>query len=486
MKPMNLMIIMDDEHSQMTMGCYGHPIVKTPNLDRLAASGTRFENVYTNCPICTPARASFATGKYVHEIGYWDNATPYDGRVPGWGHRLQESGVRNISIGKLHYRNETDPTGIDEQIIPMHARDGGVGDILGSIRDELPVRESSKSLAVQIGAGETSYSNYDLDITERACQWLENEAAQYGERPWMLYVSFVSPHYPLIAPQEFFEMYPPEEMPLPKPHATDGRPLHPWIEAFRICLPSDDPFDDEKRRIAIASYFGLCSFVDRNVGLVLTSLEEAGLADSTRVIFASDHGESLGSRGMWGKGTMYEEAAAVPLIISGPDIPAGKVVTTPVSLADFYPTILESVGVALNEDDKTRPGRSLYEIAAEPDDSERTVFSEYHAAGAKTAAYMLRRGKYKYIHYVDFRPELFDLEADPEELNDLAPGADYGETLKEFEAALREIVDPEAVDLRAKADQAALIERHGGREAVMNWGHGGATPTPGDYHDDEY
>lgn len=486
MQPMNLMIIMDDEHSQNAMGCYGHPLVKTPNLDKLAASGTRFENAYTNCPICTPIRASFATGKYVHEIGYWDNATPYDGRVPGWGHRLQASGVRNISIGKLHYRNETDPTGIDEQIIPMHARDGGIGDILGSVRDELPVRPSAKSLAEQIGAGETSYSNYDVDIVQRTCKWLEEEAPRGGEKPWMLFVSFVSPHYPLIAPQEFFDMYPPNQMPMPKLHSPEGRNLHPWIEAFRTCYPADDSFDDEKRRIAIASYFGLCTFVDHNVGLILGSLEKTGLRENTRLVFVSDHGESLGTRGMWGKGSLYEEAAAVPLVMNGPDIPAGKVVNTPVSLADFYPTILESVGVALNEEDKIRPGRSLYKTISEETDPDRAVFSEYHAAGAKTAAYMLRQGKFKYIHYVDFQPELFDLEADPEELNDLGGSPAHQDLIRDFETALREIVDPEEVDRRAKRDQAALIERFGGREAVLNRGHTGATPTPGDYHDDEY
>lgn len=481
---MNFLIIMDDEHTQKALGCYGHPIVKTPNIDQLATSGTRFENAYTNCPICTPARASFATGKYVNEIGNWDNALPYYGQVPGWGHRLQESGVCVTSIGKLHYRNDTDAVGIDEQIIPMHARDG-IGDILGSVRDELPVRKSALTLAEQIGPGETSYSNYDLDIVQRTCKWLE-EVPQEDEKPWMLFVSFVSPHYPLMAPEKFFNLYPPDQMPLPKLHTPEGRNLHPWIEDFRTCYPADDGFDDEKRRIAIASYFGLCTFVDHNVGLILGSLEKTGLRENTRLVFVSDHGESLGTRGMWGKGSLYEEAAAVPLVMNGPDILAGKVVNTPVSLADFYPTILESVGVSLNEEDKTRPGRSLYNTMAEEDDPDRAVFSEYHAAGAKTAAYMLRRGRYKYIHYVDLKPELFDLVADPEEVKDLSGSPEHQDLIRDLEAALREIVDPEEVDRRAKRDQAELIERFGGRDAVIKHGHAGATPTPGDYHDDEY
>ncbi len=487
MKPMNLLVIMADELSVKTLGCYGHSIVRTPNIDRLAASGVRFTGAYTNSPICTAARASFATGRYVHEIGCWDNASPYTGEPTGWGHRLQAEGHRVTSIGKLHYRNTTDPTGFDEQIVPMHARDGGVGSVLGSIRDELIVQKADK-LAREIGPGETSYTNYDLDIAGNACAWLENEAEKHGGpgKPWMTFVSFVSPHFPLMAPKKYFDMYPTDAVPMPKAHALDGRPPHPWIEAYRRYVPSDDFFDDERRRVAIASYFGLCTFLDDQVGRVLESLERAGLADSTRVIFASDHGENLGARGTWGKGTMYQESAAVPLMMAGPDVEAGAVVETPVSLLDFYPTILESVGVAPDEEDKSREGRSLYGIARAPYDAERVVFSEYHASGAETAAYLIRKGKKKYIHYVGYPPELYDLEADPEEQDDLAGKPESEEIIAELESALRDILDPEEVDRRAKRDQAALIERLGGREHVIENAQIGATPTPGDYGDDGY
>jgi choline-sulfatase len=175
---------------------------------------------------------------------------------------------------------------------------------------------------------------------------------------------------------------------------------------------------------------------------------------------------------------MYEESAAIPLILSGPDVPEGKVVSTPVSLADFYQTILEAVGVEPNEYDAGLPGESLYGFAQGPDEPDRTVFSEYHAAGADSASYMIRRGKFKYIHYVDYAPELFDLKADPEELNDLSASPLNQATLEKMESELRRILDPEEMDRRAKADQAALVELHGGREAVMSK-PAGATPTPG-------
>ena len=137
MEPRNLVIVMSDEHDPRFMGHMGHPRVRTPNMDRLAARGTAFTAAYTNCPICVPARASFATGRYVHEIGYWDNAIAWDGRVKGWPNRLQEEGLYNATIGKLHYRREEDPYGIDRQIEPMHIYNG-IGMVWGSQRDPLP------------------------------------------------------------------------------------------------------------------------------------------------------------------------------------------------------------------------------------------------------------------------------------------------------------------------------------------------------------
>lgn len=131
----------------------------------------------------------------------------------------------------------------------------------------------------------------------------------------MLFVSFLAPHYPLVAPPAFYAMYPAEEMPLPPPKSADYPSHHPWVRAIRKAWPYDDYMDEEKRRMPVASYFGMCSFMDANLGKVLGAIEASGLAERTRVVYASDHGESLGKRGIWGKSTLYEEsAAAVPLV----------------------------------------------------------------------------------------------------------------------------------------------------------------------------
>lgn len=478
MKPKNMLFIMSDEHQARATGCYGHPIVKTPNIDRLAARGTRFDAAYTACPICVPARAAFATGRYVHDLGNWCNGHPYTGAVKGWGHRLHDAGHRVLSIGKLHYRNETDPTGFDEQVVPMHVVDGK-GDVMGAVRDQLPVRRKNRDFSQKIGPGESPYTEYDTKIVTHTTEWFATEAPKYTDKPWCLFVSFVCPHYPLIAPQRFYDMYPAADMPLPEPHPDRGYSRHPWIEALARCQVHDDYFTDETRRIAIASYYGLCSFMDDNVGKVLKALDDAGLLDDTTVVYTSDHGENLGKRGLWGKSNMYEHSAQVPLIIAGDGIPAGKTVKTPVSHLDGYQTILDCVGLEPAGAEHDLPGTSLYKIAAADDDDTRPILSEYHAAGAATGAFLLRRGEYKLIYYVEMAPELYDLEADPEELNNLATDPEHADLLRDMEAELRRIADPEEVDRRAKADQAALVERHGGRDAVLKRGAFGGTPAPG-------
>jgi choline-sulfatase len=223
----------------------------------------------------------------------------------------------------------------------------------------------------------------------------------------------------------------------------------------------------------------MTSFLDDNIGKVLKALDDCGLSDDTRVVYTSDHGDNLGTRGLWGKSNMYEPAANIPMIMAGPDVPQGKVCNTPVTHVDCYQTILDCVGVPLDDTDRSLPGTSMYEIAAKSDDKTRVGFSEYHASSAVTGAFMLRRDNYKYIYYVEMEPELFDIDNDPMELNDLSKAPQHQALMREFEALLRDIVDPEEVDRRAKADQAALVEKHGGREAVLKRGSFGGTPAPG-------
>jgi choline-sulfatase len=209
---------------------------------------------------------------------------------------------------------------------------------------------------------------------------------------------------------------------------------------------------------------------------VLAALRESGLDQSTTIIYSSDHGDNLGKRGMWNKCLMYRESTGVPMILAGPGIPAGKVSETPVSLVDIQNTLLERTGC--DEALIDGPGESLAQLACAEDALERLAFSEYHAVGSESAAYMLADGRYKYHYYLGMKPELFDVKNDPEELRDLAPLPEYADVLAYFERQLRGLVDPEAADAAAKADQDRLVEAFGGREAALRTGTPAATPVP--------
>jgi choline-sulfatase len=203
-----------------------------------------------------------------------------------------------------------------------------------------------------------------------------------------------------------------------------------------------------------------------------------GLADNTRVLYTSDHGDNLGARGLWGKSTMYEEVAGVPLIIKGPDIPRGVRITEPANHVDTYPFIMECAGENTPDAYDGHPGHSLFALAA-GDKPDRNVLTEYHGMGSTTGAFMIRHGKYKYVHYVVYRPQLFDLAADPEELCDLAGDSAYAQVLEDCRARLFRICDPAEVDARAKQRQAELLAENGGRDAVIKRGDLGFTPPPG-------
>jgi choline-sulfatase len=471
----NLLVIMSDEHNPKVLGCAGHPVIHTPNLDALAARGTRFTAAYTTSPVCIPARAGFACGKYIHQIGYWDNADAYDGAAPSWHHHLRGRGHRVASVGKLHFRLAGEDHGFSEEIIPMHIYEGK-GDLLGLIRDDMPQRGNSKKMIAMAGPGESTYTFYDKDICSRAQVWLREEAPKAKDRPWVLFVSFVAPHFPLTAPPEHYYRYWGRELPMPKLYAREERPTHPYLADYGRNFNYDDYFEgpqDVKK--ALSGYFGLVSYLDENVGKVLGALRDSGMADDTVVMYTSDHGDNLGARGLWGKSTMFEEIAGVPFLLAGPGVPAGRVVDTPVSHVDAFPTIVELAGESMPEG---FPGVNLVRIA-EGLRPERTVLSEYHGMGSSTGAFAVRVGKWKYVHYAKYPPQLFDLERDPEETRDLAGQAAYAEAQALCRRKLYEICDPAEVDRRARARQAELLAANGGREAVIRRGDFGFTPAPG-------
>jgi choline-sulfatase len=479
-EPANLIVFQSDNHARGMVGCYRHPVVRTPTLDRIAARGVRFANAYSPSPVCCPARASIATGRFPHQTGYWDNALVYDGRVPSWMHRLRARGHEVVSVGKLHFRSPSDDNGFSAEIVPMHIVDG-LGGLVMLLRgsDEEPVHDGQWELyAEQSGVGETAYQRYDREISERAIGWLREHAGP-AARPWVLYVSYPSPHPPFAVPRRLWDLYPPERMPLPHQWQPDQRPTHPAIEHLRRIIGFRPIEDEAMLRRVVAGYCALVTHLDEQIGRVLAAAEDLGLLATTRVLYASDHGEAAGAHGLFGKYTLYEPSAGVPLLAMGPRIPTGRVSEQLVSLVDLFPTLVEAAGGELAPEDADLPGVSLWPALTGDDDPARRVFAEYHAGGSKAGSFMLRRGPVKLIYHVGMPPQLFDLGIDPGETCDLAATEIGRDRVPALEAELRQIVDPEAVDARAKADQRRRAEACGGAAAIRKRGAFVYTPPPG-------
>ena len=439
---MNVLLIMSDEHRRDAMSCAGHPIVRTPNLDELAKEGTRFTNAYCNSPLCIPSRASFATGQHVHDIEYWDNDKPYSGTPGSWGSYLDERGVKVVTVGKLHF----DPSKSNGFADQRYLRQTG-NDPEGLYREPVQKRKQARKRFEEVGSGDFWTRSTELE-TQAAIDFISDEARQQ-ESPWVLWLSYLPPHFPLIAPPSFYDMYPEDAVNLPYDYPSKEH--HPAMEELR------DHFDGRNLDEAIlrrtrAAYYGLVTFIDNQIGRVLQALKQSGQAENTLIIYTSDHGELLGDHELWWKSAMYEQSVGIPLIMAGPTIARNAVRTDPLSLIDLTPTIAEAVGLA---PDQAWQGRSFLSVAqgreGRPDSD--SIFSQYHAHGVSHSIFMIRKGRFKYIYYPHFPAQLFDLERDPLEMHDLSTNSEYASVITELHAELTRIVDPNEVDQIALANQ---------------------------------
>lgn len=475
----NLILFQSDNHNGHLMGCQGHPFAQTPVMDRIAAAGVRFANAYCTSPLCCPSRSSLATGRYPHQTGYWDNALTYDGRVPTWHHRLREQGHKVTAVGKLHYRSSEDDNGFSEEIVPMHLHEGkgAIKNLLRGYGTEPPKDDGSfwKLYIERSGVGATHYQEYDRDITAKAVAWLKQHA-NAGGKPWVLYVSYISAHPPFTVPQRFWDLYAERDMPLPPAFRPGERPEHPAMEFLRMMDGMRVMTDEAALRRIAAGYFGLITHLDEQIGEVMQCAEELGLLASTRIAYTSDHGELFGAQGLFGKKNLYEGAIKVPLLISGPGVPQGRVVQQFASHVDLFPTLLAGAGANPGAADADLPGVDLWP-AIGGRETKRIAFAEYHAQASKAGAFVLRDGAMKLIYHVGMPAQLFDLANDPDETRDLA--ADAPGIVQALDKKLRAICDPEAVDARAKADQRKAADAWGGAAKLLGETQILFTPPPG-------
>jgi len=447
---LNILFICTDQFNAECTHYAGHPLVRTPNLDLLAEHGTVFTNCYSNSPVCVPARAAMFTGLYPHEVEAYDNASPFDGRVPTWANRLTDSGYICRATGKLdflynhNYGMQEVDTVHDHHTSP---------DITAFFRRPLVPRINSRE---QIEAFIEETPHPDTRFVKETVRFLKEEAPTL-EKPWMHYLGLNCPHPRWVIPERFYRMYPLEDIPLPK--MPNGWPpqLHPVLAETNRYNKFDERFPEETIRRARAAYFGMITMLDEWVGEILEALEQSGEAGQTVVIFTSDHGEMLGEHGMWFKNTPYEQAARVPLIISGPGF-EGKTVEAPVSHVDLAATVLELGGV---EPPRKLRGRSVIPLVKGTESpSERWVYGELNNEGMITGTFWIRKGPWKYVYFVGYPPLLFNLESDPGEFENLAGREAYRRVEEELKELLYRTVDPEAVSAAAFADQERRLKQY--------------------------
>ncbi len=458
---MNILMIMSDEHSYQTMGCSGHPIVKTPALDRLASEGVNFTNCYTPCPLCVPARASAFTGYFVNQLGTWDNATPYDGRVKGLFEQVTEEGYPFTGVGKFHFHPKGTFPGL---------QDHGLGeydtrpDLSGLFRQcDIP-RPTGKKRFEQIKPRESE--SIDDKALNFVLDWLDKK--ERNSPPWVLYVGFNQPHFPFYYQQKYWDYYDQLVVNISQVAQPPFDELNEPLKMLRRHF-NGDQVDPETIRKAHVGYYSLIGELDQHVGQILDILDKRGLAEDTLVIYTSDHGEQLGHHGLWWKCCMYEESAHIPFLVKGPGLPAGKQINNPISLTDLFPTVCDCLRIPILEG---LQGVSLMplingNIGSYPRDF---AFSEYHAHGMPTGMFMIRWQQWKYVHYVGFEGQLFNLQEDPEEMNNLVPAANQYPQIQtaiaECQERLYSICDPEEVNRRAFEFQAKMLKTSGLQNVV--------------------
>ncbi|HEU5317723.1 MAG TPA: choline-sulfatase [Chloroflexota bacterium] len=477
----NILVIMSDEHAPQFSGFGGHPLVKTPYLDRLAAGGVLFRNAYCNSPLCVPSRMSFMTGRYPHHNGAYDNTTALSSDAVTWAHLLRAVGYDAALSGKQHFIGPDQLHGFQAQLaFDLHASNHhGVFDWeKGTPRAARPWPG-----VAQAGPGTTREIEVDDAVEEAALAYIKDPARK--ERPWALDVGFIAPHFPLVVPEKYWAMYRPEEMDLPVIPEGHLESQHPVFTRMRGMFGALDVFPDDRVRRARAAYYGLITYLDDKVGRLLAALEETGQLENTLVIYTSDHGEMNGEHGMWRKSCFYEQSVRVPLILSWPSgLRAARVVENNVSLVDVVATMVECAGARDVEAVGELDGESLLPLARGEDGADEEwddeVFSEYLAHGVARPVAMLRRGRHKLIYSLDDPPILFDLEKDPGEFENVAGDPAYAAVREELTTALLSHWDPVALERWVRQGQKERIliraATRGERQPADASGLGGGGP----------
>jgi len=387
------------------------------------------------------------TGRHPHEIDQWNNECQLNSDTPTFAHAFLSAGYDTVLSGRMHFVGWDQRHGYAERIIgdipesAYLAAGWKLKLVLGDLADTPGM---SLTGIVKSGPGRSGYQAYDEAVTGATVDWLQQRGQDDGESPFLLTVGYVTPHCPFVAPPDDFDTYRERitESVLPQSHEN----LHPRNAKLRTQFGTDPmPPTDAQWRTRVA-YYGLTTFLDRQVGEVLSALEQTGMADDTIIVYCSDHGEMLGEHGMWWKSTFYDGACRVPLIVSWPNrLKPEKVLCENVSLMDVGPTLIDLANIEPLPSTSGKSFRPLLEDdMAKWDD---TVFAEYTIG---TICRMVRSGPWKYNYYHNMDSELFHMQDDPDELSNLSGQTQHSEIERRlYELALRNW-DPQKIQNRMK------------------------------------
>ena len=450
----NFLILMADQLTDGALPAYGNRVARTPHIDALAAAGHVVESFYCNSPLCAPSRYSFLAGRLPAAIGAYDNAAEFPAEVPTFAHYLRSAGYQTVLAGKMHFCGPDQLHGFEERLTTdIYPADFGWTPDWSRFEHRPSWYHSMDSVTQAGPCVRTNQIDFDDETVYSARQKLFDIARGRDGRPFAMVVSMTHPHDPYTVPTDYWARYEGVDIDLPRVSLAPEE-LDPHSVRLRHVVGlATTPITPAQVLAARRAYYGAVSYVDDQVGLLLRTLRDSGMADNTVVVLLADHGDMLGERGLWYKMTFFEPACRIPLIVHAPGRVAPGRSAAAASLVDVLPTLAELAGIEAGRLDGDLDGHSLVpRFHGAPGHDE--VVGEYLAEGAVAPVVMIRRGATKFIHCPVDPDQYYDLRQDPDERRNLAGDPAVAREIEALRAEVRRRWDLEALDRAVRQSQA--------------------------------